>query len=461
MSYYVNKRPSVKQEKRLSNALIVLGALAVFTLIVVCIRAIPAVADPESEERKYGDKTFAALQDEGAPVRYDQLSIRSTKLAGATEEVDEYGIVRGTTPAGDSYVLYGRDQAGASSDTITFAAVGDVFATSMNFPILDGYAGEMGDDEYDFAPYYRAVSGEIGAIDLSFINQETPCAGNEDGHAYAGYPVFNTPDSSIHALADVGFDIANFNSNHSWDQGEYGIARTQGLFAKHEQVMLVGSYASDADREAAYLVERNGATIAMLSYSYGDNMYGSNPSNFPNQHDTCQFDKERMAAEIERAKRVADAVVVYMHWGTEYDTQPDEQQVEYAQFLADLDVDLVIGSHAHILQPVKYYTSISGKRVPVVFGLSDFITGWTITDTIFSGMFSCDFTWRDGQLVVENCLFTPSIEWSDGDDVYVRFLKDMTDEEIDANTRTPDVENDSTYLRAFLDDLKMDVPIAW
>ena len=138
MSYYVNKRPSVKQEKRLSNALIVLGALSVFTLIVVCIRAIPAVADPESEERKYGDKTFAALQDEGAPVRYDQVSIRSTKLAGATEEVDEYGIVRGTTPAGDSYVLYGRDQAGASSDTITFAAVGDVFATSMNFPILDG-----------------------------------------------------------------------------------------------------------------------------------------------------------------------------------------------------------------------------------------------------------------------------------------------------------------------------------
>lgn len=438
-----------------------LAAVLLATVIILYVQVLPAIANPSQADSKYGDDTFATLHDAGAPVRYDLASARSGKLAGATETADGHGVIHGVTADGDAYVLYGRDQAGASADKITFSAVGDVFATSMNFPVLDAYSGTAGDGQYEFSPYYQAVRTELSKADLSYVNQETPCAGTEGGREYSGYPVFNTPDSSVHAIADVGFDVANFNSNHSWDQGEFGIERTQELFAQHDQVMLVGSYASEDDRDAVHLVERNGATIAFLSYSYGDNMYGSNPANFPNQHYTCQFDKERMTTEIKRAKRVADLVVVYMHWGTEYDTQPDEQQVEYAQFLADLDVDLVIGSHAHILQPVKYYTSASGKTVPVVFGLSDFITGWTITDTIISGMFTCDFAWADGALRVENCAFTPAIEWSDGGDTYVRFLKDMTADEIGANTRTPDVDDDNAYLRTFLNDLAMDVPVNW
>ena len=383
------------------------------------------------------------------------------KLVGAHESTDDAGVVHGTMPDGTRYVLYGRGQSGAASDRVSFVAVGDVFATSMNFPILDAYAGGIGDGEYDFAPYYRAVRDRIAESDVRFVNQETPCAGSEDGREYSGYPIFNTPDSSVSAIADVGFNVVNFNSNHSWDQGAYGIERTQALFCGYPGIALVGSYASDEDRGAVRLVERNGAVIAFLSYSYGDNSYGSNPDSFPNQYYTCEFDQERMRTEVERAKGLADAVVVYMHWGTEYDTQPNDEQLAYAQFLADLDVDLVIGSHAHILQPVRMLASQSGKQVPVVFGLSDFITGWTITDTIVSGAFTCDFVRSGDGLSVQNCSFTPAIEWSDGADTYVRFLKDMTDEEIAGNTRTPDVADDLTYLREFIDGLAMEVPVDW
>ena len=381
-------------------------------------------------------------------------------LAGATETVDDNGIVHGTTSDGMNYVVYGRGQTSANPGVISFAAVGDVFATNMNFPILAEY-GERSGIDYDFEPYYQAVADEIGEYDLRFINQETPCAGDDDGYSYAGYPVFNTPDSSIHALANVGFNIANFNSNHTWDQGEYGIERSQSLFAEHPGVMLIGSYASQADRDTVHMIERDGATIALLSYSYGDNFNGEDPANFPNQYYTCEFDKSVMADEIARARQVADAVVVYMHWGSEYTTEPNDQQLDYAQFLADQDVDLVIGSHAHILQPIRYYTSASGKQVPVVFGLSDFITGWTLTDTILSGMFTCNFVQKDGHLTVEDCSFTPAIEWSDGGDTYVRFLKDMSDDEIAANTRTEDVSDDVTYLHDFIDGLNMEVPVNW
>lgn len=393
----------------------------------------------------------------------DAGSSSASAAAARTETVDAHGIVHGTSIEGVNDLVYGRDLTTADGQAISFAAVGDVFATSMNFDILDAYAGEMGDGLYDFAPYYQAVEKTIKQYDLSFINQETPCAGNEDGFAYSGYPVFNTPDSSISALATAGFNIVNFNSNHSWDQWDYGIERTQRLFKQYPHIMLIGSYESQEDRDTVRIAERNGMKIAFLSYCFLDNMYGADPDNFPNTYYSCPFDPDTMRAEIERAQSVADAVVVYMHWGTEYETEPDDQQLEYAQFLVDLDVDLVIGSHAHILQPIRYYTSPTGKQIPVVFGLSDFITGWTLTDTIFSGMFTCDFVKKDGNVTVENCAFHPAIEWqsAEGGDTYVRFLEDMTDAEIAENLRTEDVEDDVGYLHAFLADLQMEVPVTW
>ena len=382
---------------------------------------------------------------------------------GITETTDANGVVHGTTADGVNYLVFGAGQPSTDGNTISFAAVGDVFATSMNFGILDSYAGEMGDGLYEFLPYYQGTASTIQQYDLRFVNQETPCAGDEDGYSYSGYPVFNTPDSSITAIAAVGFNVVNYNSNHSWDQGSFGIERTQSLFAQYPQIALIGTYASQEDRETLRLVERNGSRIAFLSYCFMDNFYGTDPAEFPNTYYSCPFDKDAMSAEIERAKKIADAVVVYVHWGTEYTTEPDDYQLEYAQFLADLDVDLIVGSHAHILQPIRYYIGPSGKQIPVVFGLSDFITGWTLTDTILSGMFTCDFT-RDGdKLVVGNCAFHPAIEWQseDGGDTYVRFLEDMSEYEIATNLRTEDVGDDVSYLRTFIDDLHMEVPVTW
>ncbi|MBQ6491504.1 MAG: CapA family protein, partial [Atopobiaceae bacterium] len=139
-----------------------------------------------------------------------QQSAKQSKLAGAEETADDNGIVHGTTPDGINYVVYGRGKTSANPGVISLAAVGDVFATNMNFPILAEY-GERSGVDYDFEPYYQAVADEINGYDLRFINQETPCAGNGNGYEYSGYPVFNTPDSSIHAIANVGFNIANFN----------------------------------------------------------------------------------------------------------------------------------------------------------------------------------------------------------------------------------------------------------
>ena len=383
---------------------------------------------------------------------------RSKKLEGATETNDDNGIVYGRTKEGIDYVVYGRGKSGLDPNRISFAATGDVLATDMNFEILDGYAGEVGDGQYGFDPYYKEVAPVVKTYDLSFINQETAMAGNKDGFEYSGYPDFNTPESSLDAMDNAGFNIVNFGSNHSWDMGEQGILNTHDFFAQHPHIMLVGSYKNKRERETVHMVERNGTTIAFLSYVYGSNGF-ANLSDFPNTYYTCPFDKQRMEMEIHRAQQVADAVVVYMHWGSEYITEPDKQQLEYAQFLADLNVDLVIGSHAHILQPMKYFTSQSGKRIPVIFGLSDFISGWTITDTILSALFTCDFVWKDGHVVVDNLACYPMVEYSDGGETYVRFLKDMSSEDMKKNIRTEDVADDASYFVEFFENLEMDIPV--
>ncbi len=385
----------------------------------------------------------------------------SSKLEGATETVDEFGIVHGVLPDGTRYTVHGRGQAAQQEDKVTFVAAGDIIGTDNSLPIADRYAGSSGDGSYSFAPFFKDVTPFIQSFDLRYVNQETVMAGNENGYAYSGYPMFNTPDAAAEAIAGVGFNLVNFTTNHTYDMGTYGIERSHEVWARYPELIIGGSYLSQEDRDTVQLIERNGMTFAFLAYTYGDNMY-LDASAMPNDYYSSVFDKEVAAADIERAKKIADAVIVSMHWGSEYSVEPNEQQWDWARFLADQDVDLVIGTHAHIMQPTKYVTGESGTTIPVVFGLSDFVSGWTLTDCILSGLFTCDFARdADGSISVENPMWHPTIEWSDGGDVYVRRLSDMDDATIDANTRTEDVYNDSTYLREFIAAAGMEIPVAW
>ena len=385
----------------------------------------------------------------------------SGKLRGATETTDENGIIHGTTPDGIRYTVHGRGLSGAATDRVTLAAAGDQIGSADALAIADRYAGSSGDSEYSFPPWYQEVAPFIQQFDLRYVNQETVMAGNTDGYSYSGYPSFNTPDSAADAIAETGFNMVNFCTNHTYDMGTFGVERSHEVWARYPQLLIGGSYLTQENRETVHMIERNGMTFAFLAYTYGDNNY-MDPSTLPNRHYACPFDKDEIAADVQRAQKVADAVIVSMHWGSEYTTQPNDQQYEYAEFLADLDVDLVLGTHAHIMQPVEYITGPSGNTIPVVFGLSDFVSGWTITDCILSGIFTCDFVRaEDGSVQVENPVWHPTIEWSDGGDVYVRMLENMDDATIDANLRTPDVGNDSAYLRDMVHSLIVDIPSAW
>ena len=322
---------------------------------------------------------------------------------------------------------------------VTFCAVGDNLANETVLEFADSWAGEMGDGWYDFVPFYREIKPVVSGYDIAFINQETVLAGVTDSIGYMGYPSYNTPDSIADAVVDAGFDVVNFNSNHSYDLWTSGIERSQAVWSQYPEITLIGSYTGPEDRANVRVIESHGIKVAFLSYSQFQN--ARSQSDLPNDWYAVPFDEDGLIQDYEIARSKADIVVVYLHGGTEYEHWPDEWEQYAAQFCADLGVDLVIGSHVHVIQPVVWLTrSYNGNLMSCAFGLGDFLSGYyDYPDLVLSGLFSCDFTeQKDGSYAVENVVWTPLLEYRttsyDGSvDGRVRLVKNITVAEASQN----------------------------
>lgn len=351
--------------------------------------------------------------------------------------------------------------------TVSFCAVGDNLIneggdyTADLLGLADARAGILGDGQYDFMPFYARLKKTISSYDIAFVNQETTLGGNTE-FDYSGYPAYNTPDEVAEAVVKAGFDVVNCNSNHTYDTWTDSIEHAQKVWAAQKGITVIGSYTSDKDRQNIRVVERNGMKIAFLSYSYGQNGYDQD--DLPNDYYAVPFDKKKMAKEVGRAQKLADAVVVYMHWGEENTHELSSQQEEYASYLAGLGVDLTIGSHAHVIQPVEYVSRDSsiatseeddeedkGKdatsnKMLCVYGLGDFLSGYTLPKTILSGMFTCDFVRDgDGNVTVENPVWHGLVEHNEGDEDTVYLLSEYTDELAQSNTLLARVGENDEY----------------
>ncbi len=253
---------------------------------------------------------------------------------------------------------------------LTVAAIGDVLIHDRVF--MDAETT----DGYDFKPMLAAVKSELQKPDILLANQETILGGVELG--LSGYPTFNSPIEVGEALIDAGVDIVSTANNHTLDKGEKGIQRSMD-YLETAGLPYVGSYKDDTDRQRLRILEKNGISIAFLSYTYG-----TNGIPVPEGKDFLVnlIDKEAMKEEIHRAKEQADTVIMSIHWGNEYQRYPDSIQEDLAQFLADEGVDIVFGHHPHVLQPVEWVTGKDGSRTLIVYSLGNFLSGqmWDYKD---------------------------------------------------------------------------------
>ncbi len=219
--------------------------------------------------------------------------------------------------------------------------------------------------EYDFAPMFDEVTEIIAAADLAICHLETPLSANNTN--LSGYPTFNVPREMAVGLKSSGYDGCTYASNHSLDRRPEGVVETLGVLDE-AGLQHSGGARDQAEYDEPTLYDAGGITVASLSYSYGFNGFRE-PSDTPWL--VNEIDVDEIRAEVERS-RVAGAeyIVLSLHWGTEYRTAPNEYQVDIAEQVAEIDgIDIVIGHHAHVVQPIGEV-----GELPVVFGLGNFLS---------------------------------------------------------------------------------------
>lgn len=285
--------------------------------------------------------------------------------------------------------------------TTSFLGVGDniIYGTKEARIHAEG-SGEL----YDYKPYYKGVAHLIKQADISFINQETLMCG--DGYSLSYYPMFNSPQKVGLDLIELGFDIINISNNHMLDKGSDGLLKTID-FWKNSGVFMVGGYENREDFENIRVYEKDGLKIAFLSYCEMTNGLTKSPSSnvvIP------YLEEDVITRQVNAAKELSNLVFVSVHWGDEGSFVPNETQEHYAQLFADLGVNVILGHHPHVIQPVKWLEGKDGGKTLCVYSLGNFMAQQDRDYNMVGGMISFDIIHSQGENPeIENVVYTPTV----------------------------------------------------
>lgn len=217
---------------------------------------------------------------------------------------------------------------------------------------------------YDFRPMLEKIKPIVSKYDLKYYNQETVLGGVELG--LSNYPRFNSPYEVGDAFIDAGFNLVSLATNHTMDKGEQGVLNSLSYWGKQQNILTAGSYKSFEDRDRKVIKEINGIKYAFFSYTTWTNGLETPTGK---EYLNNVYNEELAKNDIERVKDEVDIIIVAMHWGTEYSKGISDSQVEIANYLSSLGVDIIIGSHPHVVEPIEFI----GKTM-VIYSLGNFIS---------------------------------------------------------------------------------------
>ena len=259
--------------------------------------------------------------------------------------------------------------------TLKISVVGDLMCHAPQY----NSARIAKTDSFNFNPVFSKIKPYLVKSDFTCGNLETVISKNNNN--LSGYPNFNSPEEFLSALKNSGFDILFTANNHSLDRGRSGVVRTIAQI-KSAKMNSVGTYLSKRDRDSIRIFKKNGISFALLAYTYGTNGYRiSKKNNFL----ISTIDKQKIKADLLKAdKYFPDLVIVYFHFGNEYQRFPSKFQKEIVKFAIKNGADIILGSHPHVLQPVEKFKSLSGRVDSglVAYSLGNFISNqrWRYSD---------------------------------------------------------------------------------
>ena len=257
----------------------------------------------------------------------------------------------------------GGGDRGTRKNSLRIVFAGDVMGhdSQINAAYVDS------SDTYDYKDCFSYLKPFLSDADIAVANLEVTLA----GPPYKGYPRFSSPDALLDGLMNAGFNVLVNANNHALDRGSEGLERTQEVTGR-KGMILTGSFISSGHREQTYplILEKNDIMLAILNYTYGTNGLQADTPYIINYIDTFMIQRD-----IEKVKLVEpDFVIATVHWGKEYQRQEDTLQRELAGFLFRQGVDVIIGSHPHVVQPIQYTQSDTGFHHLVVYSLGNFVS---------------------------------------------------------------------------------------
>ena len=312
--------------------------------------------------------------------------------------------------------------------TAKISATGDVL---MHMPVVDTTKVSGG---YDFAPIFEYLDDYVNAADYAAANLETTLAGLDNGYGYSGYPCFNCPDEIVTGLKESGFDMILTANNHCYDTRTVGLKRTVET-VRAMGLESLGTHATPDDAKFT-VQELNGIKVGMLCYSY------ATPDEYPDRASmntilTSEdakglinyFDYDNLTGFYNEVSGYIDAmeaqgaqaVVMYIHWGEEYQLQANTSQTTVAQGLCDLGIDVIVGGHPHVVQPVDLLSSTTDPdhKTVCLYSMGNAIsnqrrdlmnlnTGHTEDGVLFSFTFA---EYSDGAVRLDSVELLPTWVW--------------------------------------------------
>ncbi len=306
-----------------------------------------------------------------------------------------------------------------TNETISLVAVGD---NLLHMPVIN--SGKQADGTYDYSHLFSKLQPIFKDADLAVIGQETVFGGAHLG--YSGYPLFNSPSDMGKTLVNEGFDIVLHASNHVLDKWASGIENTLKFWEDYPQITVLGINKNAEDKQIVDIIDVKGAKIAVLNYTYGTNGLVLPAGK---QYLVNYIDSEKIKQDALFAEENADFTIAFMHWGTEYSNTPDDMQKNLCKDMCEWGVDLVIGAHPHVIQPVEWYTGESGNQMLVYYSLGNYVSRQLEARNLLGGLANIELKHRGDRVYIHDYSFMPIVTHYNTafSDFAVYALKDYND----------------------------------
>lgn len=372
------------------------------------------------KKRKYRINYFKLIRAIVVLILFIYLIVLGIKgIVHAIKSINEPKVEASTSAKVNANENKIENASTQTEDTrITLTAIGDVMCHESNYKA----AYNSKTKEYDFEPSFKNISHYIINSDIAIGNLETTFAGEEKG--YSGYPLFNSPKELGMALKNIGIDILSTANNHCMDKGEKGAINTLDTLDEIG-ISHIGTNRSKEEQDTVLIKEVKGIKIAFLSFTYG-----TNGVEIPSSKKyLVNITSESLILEqIKLAKKQSpDVICVSMHWGTEYSQKQNKNQEKWADFLFENGVDIIIGNHAHVIQPMeKRKIKLDGgteKDGFVAYALGNFISNQYMENTQSTVILNIKITknGESGKISIDDINYVPVYVANNGENVTPKY----------------------------------------